>query len=326
LSHMQSKRMPDERLAVGLGASRAGANRTKRRPSRQRRAEALWAAAFLAPALAAILALRLAPAAEALVTSLYRGLPGGLRPQVFAGLGNYQMLFANQAYWETIGRTIVFNLVINPLQIAVALLLAVVMTRKIPARSIWRVLVFIPATIPIVGSSIAWGIALQPQGPVNAILAALGGSTQPFFTSPQQSMASIILVASWIGIGYWMIFLISGIDAIPEELFEAAKLDKAGPIRTFFHVTIPMLKRPLLFVLVADTVANFVLFVPIQVLTGGGPESSTTMQMFNAYRTTFGHSAKNMGAAEVVILCLIMLAFVAVQFRLLREDDPRGTK
>jgi multiple sugar transport system permease protein len=174
--------------------------------------------------------------------------------------------------------------------------------------------------VPMVGSSIAWGIALNPNGPVNAIIGVLGGRPQPFFTSPHQALASIIVLASWIGIGYWMMFLISGLQAIPEELYDAAKTDGAGALRTFFSITIPLLKRPLLFVLVADTVANFVLFVPVQLLTQGGPQGSTTLLMFDAYRTTYGYGSRNLGAAEVVILTVIMIFFVLLQFRLLREE------
>lgn len=301
------------------GAADAG-DAARPRRGRRRINERAWAAAFLAPALIAIVSMRIAPTVQAFTSSLYRGFPGGLLEPVFTGFSNYQDLWANEGFRQTVLRTLVFNLVINPLQIALALLIAIVMTRKIHLRGPLRTLVFVPATVPIVGSSIVWGIALQPRGPVNAIIEALGGRGQPFFTSPDQALGSIILVASWIGIGYWMLFLIAGIHAIPEEYYEAAKLDRAGPVRTFFSVTIPLLKRPLLFVLVADTVANFVLFVPVQIVTGGGPQNSTTMQMFNAYRTTYTYGSKNLGAAEVVILTLIMLVFVAIQFRLLREE------
>lgn len=292
------------------------------RPARSwwRSKELGWALVFLAPALIAIFGLRIAPTIGALLSSLQEGFPGGIRESTFSGFANYQDLFTNAAFLETIVRTIVFNLIINPLQIAIALVIAIVMTKRMPARGLWRTLVFIPATVPIVGSSIAWGVALRPRGPVNAIIEALGGEPQPFFTSPDQALASIILVASWIGIGYWMIFLIAGLEAVPAEYYEAARIDRAGPIRSFFSVTLPLLKRPLLFVLVANTVANFVLFVPIQLLTNGGPQSSTTLLMFDAYRTTYAYGSRNLGAAEVIILTLIMLFFVALQFRLLRED------
>jgi len=291
------------------------------------RTEVLWAMAFLAPAIVAILSMRVAPAVGAFVTSMQVGFPGGVREPVFGGFENYVSLFSNPQFVDTIIRTLVFNLIINPGQIAIALLIAVVMTQRVRFKGLWRTLVFIPATIPIVGSSIAWGVALRPEGPVNAIIEFFGGQAQPFFTSPDQALASIILVASWIGVGYWMIFLISGIESIPGEYYEAARLDRAGRIRTFFSITLPLLKRPLLFVLVANTVANFVLFVPVQMLTNGGPERSTTILMFDAYRTTYEYGNRYLGAAEVVILTLIMLAFVALQFRLLREEKiPKAAK
>ncbi len=308
-------------VLAGPRAPRAGAG-PRARWSPRRLKEAAWAAAFLAPAVVTIAATRIAPSVDAFVDSLHRGFPGGLRAPVFDGLGQYQALLSTDAFRETVARTVVFNVIINPLQVALALLVAVLMTRRIALRGVWRMLLFVPATIPLVGSSIVWGIALQPRGPINAIISTLGGDPQPFFTSPDQAMAAIILVATWVGVGYWMIFLISGLEAIPHEYYEAAKLDRAGPVRTFLSVTLPLLKRPLLFVLVADTVANFVLFIPVQVLTNGGPENSTTMQMFNAYRTSFTYGQKNLGAAEVTILTLIMLAFVVVQFWLLREERP----
>ena len=289
--------------------------------------ESVWAALFLVPALATILITRVWPALGAAVSSLYTALPGGVQAERFVGFANYRSLFENQAFIDVLWRTVVFNLVINPLQVGLALVLALVMVRKMPLRGLLRTLLFLPATVPIVGSTIAWGVALRPDGPVNAVITALGGTPQPFFTSPEQSLATVIIIASWIGVGYWMIFLIAGIEAIPEEYFEAAKLDRAGPVRTFFAVTLPQLKRPILFVLVACTVANFVLFVPIQLLTEGGPQSSSTILMFDAYRTTFVFGARNLGAAEVVILSAVMLAFVVMQFMLLGEEkEPREEK
>lgn len=287
---------------------------------RSRHHDLVWALLLLAPTVLAIAATRILPAAEAVRSSVFFSLPGGLRPEEFVGLDNYATLLGTEAFRDTLVRTVLFNLVINPLQVVLALFVAVLMTQRLPMRGLWRTLVFVPCTVPIVGSSIAWGAALRPDGPVNAILTAVGLPAQPFLTSPEQALACIILVASWIGIGYWMLFLIAGLQAIPTELYEAARLDRAGPVRTFFSITLPLLKRPLLFVLVATTVANFVLFVPVQLLTNGGPESSTSLLMFDAYRTTFGFGSRNLGAAEVVILTVIMLAIVAVQFRLLRED------
>ena len=275
---------------------------------------------FLLPAVSALVVLRIAPTVGAVVDSLYKAFPGGIIPATFAGLQNYRSLFGDPNFIDTIVRTLVFNLIINPVQIGISLVVAVLFVQRIPLVGVWRTLLFIPVTIPIVGSCIAWGAALSPDGPVNGLITALGGDPQPFFTSPDQALACIIVLASWIGIGYWMLFLIAGLQAIPSELYDAARVDRAGPVRTFFSITLPLLRRPLLFVLVADTVANFVLFVPVQLLTQGGPQGSTTLLMFDAWRTTYGYGSRNLGAAQVVILTAIMLFFVLLQFRLLRED------
>lgn len=276
---------------------------------------------FLLPALLSLVVLRIVPTIGAIIGSLYKAFPGGIIPATFAGLHNYRSLFADPNFIDTIARTLIFNLIINPLQIFLALSVAVLFVQRIPLVGVWRTMLFIPVTIPIVGSCIAWGAALDPQGPVNALIMALGGNPQPFFTSPNQALACIIVLASWIGVGYWMLFLIAGLQSIPGELYDAAKVDQAGPVRTFFSITLPLLRRPLLFVLVADTVANFVLFVPVQLLTQGGPQGSTTLLMFEAWRTTYGYGSRNLGAAQVVILTAIMLIFVLLQFRLLREDQ-----
>lgn len=288
-----------------------------------RRREVLWAIAFLAPTLIVIATLRVWPIVGATWTSLHFGLPGGLAAAEWVGLENYADLFTDPAFLDTIWRTVVFNLIINPLQVILALCLAVLLVQRVGGARYWRLLMFIPSLIPIVGSSVAWAIALRPDGPVNLLLGTIGIGPQPFFTSPDQAMASIILVASWVGVGYWMIFLIAGLNAIPLEYYEAARIDRAGPIRTFVSVTIPLLKRPLLFVIVATTIANFVLFVPIQALTNGGPESSTTVLMFEAYRTSFTYGDRYTGSAQVMLLTVVMLLCVAVQFRLLREEDNK---
>lgn len=292
--------------------------------SRTARGRADWRTAllFLAPALVAILLLRLVPFAGAVISTLHSRVGVGLLAEErFSGLQNYVDLLSDGLFRDTLVRTIVFNLVINPVQIALALAVSMLMTRRLHLRGFWRMAVFIPCTIPLVGSSIAWGVALRDDGPINGILAALGLGNQPFFTSPQQALPSIMLVASWVGIGYWMLFLIGGINDVPDELYEAAALDGASGWRTFWSVTVPMLRRPLLFVLVADTVANFVLFVPVQMLTNGGPQNSTTLLMFDAYRRTYTYSQPNQGATATVILTLIMLVIVAIQFRMLKEDE-----
>ena len=278
-------------------------------------------AAFMAPVLILIVLLRLIPAVDAMVDALHSGLPGSTRPPSFVGLQQFAKLFASPLFWQTVERTLVFNVLINPIQIVLALLLAVLLTQGLPASGLLRTVIFLPSAVPLAGSTIIWGLALRPDGPVNGLIALAGIPAQPFFTSPDQVVFAIILLASWIGIGYWMVFLIAGLNDIPLVYYEAAKLDGAGPIRSFFFITIPLLRRPLLFVLVADTVANFVLFAPMQILTRGGPQRQSNFLMYDVFHRSFELSDPYSAAAELIVLLVIMLGIVTLQFRLIGAGE-----
>jgi ABC-type sugar transport system permease subunit len=283
----------------------------------------LPAAAFLLPALALIVVLRIVPVSQAIIDATHLGLPGSTIPPRFVGLDNFQALFDSPSFWASVRQTLLFNVVVNPLQILIALGLAVLLTQNLPATGVWRTLIFLPAAVPMTGSAVVWGIALRPDGPVNGMLASVGVPAQPFLTGQGQVVASLILIASWIGVGYWMVFLIAGLNDIPEVYREAALIDGAGPLRRFWSVTLPLLRRPLLFVLVADTVSNFVLFAPMQILTSGGPQGQSNFLMYDIFHNSFELSDPYTAAAELLVLLALMIVIVAVQFRLLRDEEKR---
>ncbi|MET9481562.1 sugar ABC transporter permease [Streptomyces sp. NPDC006638] len=279
------------------------------------------AAVFLTPALALIVVLRLIPVVQAVNDATHTSLPGSTLPPRYVGLDNFTALFSSHAFWSSVRQTLIFNVLVNPLQIALALALAVLLTQNLPATGVWRTLVFLPAAVPMTGSAVVWGIALRPDGPVNAALTSVGIHQQPFLTGQGQVLGSIILIASWIGVGYWMIFLIAGLNDIPAVYYEAAAIDGAGPLRRFWSVTLPLLRRPLLFVLVADTVSNFVLFAPLQILTDGGPQGKSNFLMYDIFHNSFELSDPHTAAAELLVLLVLMIVIVAVQFRLLRSAE-----
>jgi multiple sugar transport system permease protein len=276
---------------------------------------------FLLPTAILIVVLRIIPTVSAIADSTKSGIPGSLRPPDFVGAKVFTDLLASASFWHSLQQTLIFNVIVNPLQIFLALLLAVLLTQGLPASGLWRTFVFLPAAVPVVGSTIVWGIALRPDGPVNGLLGLIGVPAQPFLTSPNQVIGSIILIVSWIGIGYWMMFLIAGLNDIPLVYYEAARIDGAGPLRTFFSVTLPMLKRPLLFVLVADTVANFVLFAPVQILTQGGPQKASNFLMYDIFHRSFELQDPYTASAELVILLIIMIGIVLIQFKLLGSSE-----
>lgn len=298
--------------------TQAGGRRSS--AARQRRELLLVAAVFLAPALLALFITRLLPAGVSLVESFMRSTILNPTPR-FVGLQNYAELFADPAFHSSLLVTLVFTVILNPLQVGLAFLLAVLYSRSGRTTRFFRALVIVPVVVPPAISAIFWGIVYRPDGLANALLRSLGLPEQPFLTSPDQALGSIMLLVGWVGLGYWMLFLIAGINDIPEELYEAASIDGAGSWRKHLSVTLPLVRRPMLFVLVAATAIHFITFAPVQILTRGGPNGSTNLIMYDVYKRAYDLRDVSMAQAEVVILVLLALSIVAIQFRMMRGSD-----
>jgi multiple sugar transport system permease protein len=176
--------------------------------------------------------------------------------------------------------------------------------------------------VSIIVSSSIWSLLLNPNdGLVNSVIALFGIPQQPFLTSTTQALWCIILVASWTGISYWMIFILAGLQEIPDTLYEAAIIDGANAWQTFWRITLPSLRRVLLFVIVADTSANFLLFAPIYVLTGGGPQMSTNSLMHEIYSSAFIYSDIHRALTLTAILLTLLLGFILVEFKMFGKEN-----
>ncbi|RDV43149.1 sugar ABC transporter permease [Leifsonia sp. ku-ls] len=302
------------------GASPGTAAVTPARGRRRRQRPALVALAFLSPALVSLVVLRLLPAGSAFWDSLFRNslLAGG---SVFVGFGNYADLFANKDFLASLAVTVLFAVLVNPIQVAVSLALAVLYTKRAAGSRVWRSLIILPIAVPPAVSAVIWSVIYRPDGLANSFLRLVGIPPQPFLTSPQQALWSIIVLLSWIGVGYWMLFLIAGLNDIPASYYEAASLDGASAWRQLWSITVPLLRRPLAFVLVADTVSNFLVFAPVQILTKGGPQGATNLLMYDIYNRAYTLGDLNKAQAEVIVLVLLTVIIVALQFRLLRSEE-----
>ena len=290
---------------------------------RARRESWLTAYLLLAPALIGLAIFRLYPIAIAAWGSLHATTFGGGAQRVFVGLDNYRYLLDFDVFWQSLAVTLKLNLVINPVQIVLALLLAVLANQRVPGIALYRTIFFIPIGISVPIAALLWQTMLNPNsGLLNALLSAVGLPRQPFLTSADQALWSLIAIASWKGVSFWMVFMLGGLQAIPGELHEAAMLDGASATRRFFQITLPLLKRTILFVLVTDTAINLLLFAPIYLLTRGGPELSTNVLMYEAFKTGFVYTDMGLALAMVMVLLGLVLVVVAAEFRLLqsRED------
>ncbi|GIF14982.1 carbohydrate ABC transporter permease [Actinoplanes teichomyceticus] len=289
-----------------------------RRSWRGRLGDLPVALTFLVPAVLAAVLLRLWPTCRALWDSLHSS-PLGIEPTHWVGLAQFRALLSDPDFLNSLKVTALFGIVVNPLQILLALVLAVVLNERIRGAGVMRTLVFLPVAIPQSVSAVIWAVAFRPDGPLNGLLARAGIAGQGFLTAPDQALASIILVVSWIGVGYWMMFLIAGLKEIDPQLYEAAALDGAGRWARFRHVTIPQLSRQLTFVLVADTVSNLLVFAPVNILTDGGPNGRTDLIMNDVFDRAYNQGDLGAAAAGTCVVVVIALAVVLIQFRLLNR-------
>lgn len=285
-----------------------------------RKARQKWFLVFVAPAVVLLLLTRIGPEIYSLVYSLYTYRPKLMGGDSFSGLQNYSKLGSDKEFGATFVRTLIFVVVLNPLTILISLALAVVYSQEFRFRGLLRTFIMVPSFIPVIGVTILLGSGLfSTDGLINSGLAAMNLPTQPFLSSSDQAISVIGIIVLWIGVGYWTIFLIAGLNEIPPDYYEAARIDGAGPWRRFFSITLPLLKRSLLFVMVANTVWIIEIYAPIQYLTQGGPENSTRLLMFDAVHTATELMDKPMAMAKMVVILSALITIVIVQFRYLRD-------
>ncbi len=275
---------------------------------------------FLAPALIGLFVFRVVPIGIALAGGFFgTNLMGDT---LFKGFANYDNLFSDPSFWSGVKVTVAFNLIINPLQVVLAFLLALLTFRPTKFVVTFRTIYFLPITTSIALTAVLWNIMLDPSvGPVNGLLRALGVPAQPFFRGESQALPTLIAVASWRGVGYWMFFMLAGLAAIPRDVYEAASLDGARAWQRLRYITLPMMKRTLVFVLVADTAVNFLFFAPVYIITNGGPNGATSLLMFQAYQAAFALLDHGRSLAISTIILVIIMVFALAEFRLMRAKE-----
>ena len=278
---------------------------------------------FLAPALIGNIAFKLYPIFIGFWESLiYTSFSGGAEKRIFVWFENYQYLFDDKIFWKSLEITAFLTIIINPLQIAMSLGLALLLMRKSKFIRIIRSLYLLPIGIALPIATIIWGLMLDPnQGLINGLIGVFGIPPQPFLVSENQALWCIIAIATWKGVAFWMLFLLAGLEDIPKQYYEAAEIDGATPFQKFRYVTIPQLKRTILFVFVADTAANFVLMVPMIILTKGGPLQSTNVLIYEGYRSGFYYQDWGRSLSIITILTVITLIVIGLQLLFLSEKN-----
>ena len=276
---------------------------------------------FLLPAVMLLLVFNLYPTLATLNESLHvKSFINNER--IFVGLENFERIFRDPVFWKSVQVTLWFSILVNPIQIALALSLALLANQKVRGISVFRSIYLLPVAVSINVTTVVWGLMLDSDsGLINGILAAVDIPKQPFLTAPSHALWSIIILATWKGVPLWALFFLAGLQGIPESVVEAAKIDGANRRQIFTMITLPLLRGVLLFVLIADTVANFLLFAPVQLLTEGGPQLSTNLIMYETYRRGFVYNDLFTSAAMLLVMLVFVLMVILLQAFALRRRD-----
>ena len=202
-------------------------------------------------------------------------------PMQPVGLANFQRLFQDVMFFTALRNTLMFIAIHIPLQLVVALLLAVLLNSKIKLRGMFRAFYFMPVVVSGVVTTLLWQqLYAYETGLLNNLLTKIGLDRVPWVNSPELAMPSIAIMASWKGVGFYIVLFLVGLQGIPKYLYEAADIDGAGTFRKFFNITLPSLKNTMVLVVLLSTIGGFSLFVEPFVMTGGGPMNSTLSPVY----------------------------------------------
>jgi multiple sugar transport system permease protein len=274
---------------------------------------------FLAPGLALFVAFRVYPLLDGLRLSFTNARLGRAQ-YAFVGLANYDKLLEDTRFHVSLVNTAFYALASTLPILAIPLLLAVALNRRVALRTFLRSAFFFPFTLSVVTVGLTWLWLLDPVvGPFNYYLKALGLPVRSWLADPTTAMWAIIVTSVWWVTGYYLVIYLAGLQDIPRELYEAAALDGASGGRAFWAITLPLLRPVFLFVFVTHVIGSFQIFGQVFILTQGGPGDATRTVVQHLYETAFQNFFLFGSASAMAwVLFALILVFSLLQFRLLR--------
>lgn len=285
-----------------------------------RRRNLIVAFLFVLPALINLTLFRYLPIFAAARASLYQySLLGGFRD--FIGFEHYLRLLQDPVFWQAMKVTVMFVIVKVPLEVTLALLLALFLRRETFGTGVVRSAIMAPLVTSIIVVSIIWAMMYHSeQGLFQSFLNSLGIPKQQFLSHEDRALPALTLMMLWKDVGLSMLILLAGLKGIPGVYYEAAIVDGATRWQQFRHVTIPLLRPVLMFVIVTRTVFSFQLFVPVYQMTKGGPLNSTKVIVYYIYQQGFLFQDMGYASALAMVTLVILLLVSMGQMRLLNTD------
>ena len=239
-----------------------------------------------------------------------------LKSYEFVGIQNYIDIFHDEIFLKSIWNTVYYFLLTIIPTMVLPLLLALLLNRKIRGRGFFRSLFYLPNILSMVAVSMAWSYLYNTQaGILNKMLNAIGLPSVGWVTDTRWAMISVAIMAVWQSLGYNAVLYLSGLQGIPDYLYEAATIDGANGIQQFFNITIPSLRPTTFFIFVMACIHSFEVFGQVYILTQGGPLNSTTTIAHQVYLNGFEYYKMGYASAEAVILLLIILILTMVNMK-----------
>jgi multiple sugar transport system permease protein len=239
------------------------------------------------------------------------------------GFANFRRMSQDDNFWAAVQNTCWYAVGHIPLTLAASLGLAVVLNQRLRGVGLLRTAFFFPYITSLVAVAVVWNMLLSPDvGPVNQLLHHLGVAHPPgWTTSTEWSLPAIILTSVWRDMGYYMVLFLAGLQTVPAELYEAARMDGAGPWKRFWHVTLPGLRPTTFFVLMMLTISSFKIFDLVQVMTEGGPGRSSLVLSQLIFREGITQGRFGYSSAVSLALFAIVLVITLVQFQFQRRSE-----
>lgn len=241
----------------------------------------------------------------------------GFKQMNFVGFQNYIDMFSDGYFTVSLKNNILFTLITVPLTLVVSLLLAVGVNSVRAGSKVFRMLFFFPYITSMVAVGIIWTLLFNPKvGPINNMLRAVGIANPPgWLLSTTWALPAIMIVQIWKMSGYYMIIFLAGLQGIPTQLYEAAKIDGANKLQLFFNITLPMLSPTTFLVMILLVINSFQVFDLVSIMTEGGPGRATNVLVYRIYQEGFKYNHFGYASAEAYFLFAIILVVTIIQFR-----------
>jgi multiple sugar transport system permease protein len=278
---------------------------------------------FLAPFLFLYCLLKLWPIVNGFWISMHRWDTIGTNI-LFVGLGNYERILQDRLFWEAVRHTLVFTSLSTPTLIMGGLCLALILNRPLFSGGVFRTLYYLPNVLStsVIGLIFLAVLGASDAGLVNTFLGRLGISPIAFLLDSKSAMPSVAFATLWWTVGFNMLILLAGLQSIPDEVNDAAKVDGAAGWQHFVHITLPLLRRPLLLVTILQVISSFQVFGQIDVMTKGGPGGQTRSIVYYIFERSFTQNQLGYGSAIAFLLFVVLFILSITQLRLFsREED-----